>query len=167
MHKLMLLVLVVVLLGLAAVPVTAGSDRPFKAKADLVSSIGPVPNPQCGDPAAGFLGVEEVWEGTGTHLGRFHEFSTLCLDVRDFNPPTQPLTPFKVYGKSVAANGDELTFFAEGIFNVLTCEITGGGFEFTGGTGRFQSVEGSGTTAFVRDSQCNASALRHTGVISY
>ena len=173
MRKLTMLVVVGLLLGLVAVPVSAGHDRPFKAKANLVSSSEPTFIDLCGDPDVGFLGVREVWTGTATHLGRFYEHTTLCLDlsgVPPFEPQPQgpPLIPFKVYGEFVAANGDTVSFEVEnGVFNPLTCEITNGGFEVTGGTGRFDGAQGSGMTAFVRDEECNASALRHTGKLSY
>ena len=168
MRKLIMLVVIGLLLGLVAVPVSAGQDRPFKAKAELVSSTEPRPMPTvCGDPESGFFGVEEVWQGTATHLGRFYEYSTLCLDFSALDRPGPPLIPFKVFGDFVAANGDSVSFEVEdGVFDPLTCGVTGG-FEVTGGTGRFGGAQGSGTTAFVRDSDCNASASRHTGVLSY
>jgi hypothetical protein len=164
MHRLpMLGVASLLLIGLSVAPVSAGSGLPFMAKADVVSVSDPMPIPQvCGDPVEGFLGQEVVWVGTGTHLGRFDEFETVCLDMG-----APPLVPFVVYGKFVAANGDELAYYIEGLFNLATQEGTDGGLNFTGGTGRFTNASGWAEAQLIRDAQGNTIASRLPGWISY
>ena len=149
------------LIGLSAAPVTAGSDLPFKAKADVVSLSEPMPIEVCGDPP-GFLGQELVLTGTATHLGRFDQFEVICLDMRAF-----PLVPFVVYGTYTTGNGDELDYFVEGLFNFATGEGTDGGTNFTGGTGRFANASGSAAAVFLRDAQGTAYAQTVSGWISY
>ena len=114
------------------------------------------------DTVEGFLGQEVVWVGTGTHLGRFDEFETVCLDMG-----APPLVPFVVYGKFVAANGDELAYYIEGLFNLATQEGTDGGLNFTGGTGRFTNASGWAEAQLIRDAQGNTIASRLPGWISY
>jgi hypothetical protein len=162
MRKLMMFALVILLLGLVAVPVTARQDRPFKASGTLVSSV-PV-SPDICESEGYDLQIAEEWVGTATHLGRYHEYSTLCLELDQV-----PLVPFTVSGTFEAANGDELTFEAQGVFNVASCTTEGGGFEFTGGTGRFQSATGSGMTVIDRSPppDCEPLSIVHTGSIDY
>jgi len=162
------LVLLLVLLVVAA-PQAAIADGlrllPFRATSTLVSATELMPMPQCG--GQGFLGETDIYSGTGTHLGTFTLTETLCMDFRTFNPPAQPLIPYEVTGTYVAANDDVLSYFATGAFNVVTGANTGKGFSFTGGTGRFTSAQGSGSTAFVFDENGEIVGLRQTGMISY
>jgi len=151
------------LIGLSAAPVTAGSDLPFNAKADVVSLTDPMPIPQpCGDPAEGFLGQELVLVGTATHLGHFDQFEFICEDLRAL-----PLMPFVVYGTYTAANGDELHYLVEGLVNLATGESTDGGVIITGGAGRFADASGWAAAAFLRDAQGVAYAQTVSGWISY
>lgn len=150
------------LIGLSAAPVSARSDLPFKAQADVVSLSEPMPIEVCGDPAEGFLGQEFVMAGTATHLGRFDQFEVICLDMR-----TPPLVPFVVHGTFTAANGDELTYLVEGLANLATGEGTDGGTNFTGGTGRFAHASGTAAAVFLRDAQGTAYAETLSGWISY
>lgn len=150
------------LIGLSAAPVSAGSDLPFKAKADVVSLTDPMPIEVCGDPAEGFLGQEFLLAGTATHLGRFDQFEIICEDMRAL-----PLMPFVVYGTYTAANGDELYYLVEGFVNVATGESADGGTYFTGGTGRFAHASGWAATVFFRDAQGTAYAETQSGWISY
>lgn len=149
------------LIGLSAAPVSAGSDLPFKAKADVVSLSEPMPIDVCGD-APDFLGQEFVLAGTATHLGHFDQYEVICLDMR-----APPLVPFVVYGMFTAANGDELDYFVEGLFNFATGEGTDGGTNFTGGTGRFAHASGWAAAVFLRDAQGTAYAETLSGWISY
>lgn len=149
------------LIGLSVAPVTAGSDTPFKAKADVVSLTDPMPIEVCGGPP-GFLGQELVLAGTATHLGGFDQFEVICLDLR-----APPLVPFVVYGTYIAANGDELDYIVEGLFNFATGEGTDGGTNFTGGTGRFAHASGWAAAVFLRDAQGTAYAQTVSGWISY
>lgn len=149
------------LIGLSAAPVTAGSDLPFKAKADVVSLTDPGPIAICGD-APDFLGQEFVLAGTATHLGRFDQHEFICLDMRAF-----PLVPFVVYGTCTAASGDELDYIVEGLANLVTGEATDGGTIFTGGTGRFAHASGWAAAVFLRDAQGTAYAETLSGWISY
>ena len=147
-------------MALVAVPAAAGGDRPFKAKADRVSAEFGL-FPEC----EGIVGERAVYTGTATHLGRVDLVEFLCLDFSE--DPEDPLVPFVVYGEYVAANGDELTFFVEGVFNRDTGVVVDGGFDFTGGTGRFEDATGSGETDLIRDDGGTIVALRQVGRISY
>ncbi|MEN8115075.1 MAG: hypothetical protein ABFS21_11905 [Actinomycetota bacterium] len=149
----------ILLMGTTVVPALAGEDLPFKADADRVWA-GPLgPNPSCPD---GYLGEDSEYTGTGTHLGRFSLFETLCLDFR-----TPPIVLFEVYGDLVAANGDHLNFRVEGDFNLITGVMTSSGFVFTGGTGRFESAEGHAQETLIRDSGGTIIGLTAVGTITF
>ncbi len=167
-RSVILLVAVVGLATMTVAPAGAGDDLPFKTKATLVSASELQPIPElCGNPAQGFLGEVDVYRGTGTHLGRFKLVETVCLDLRGFDPPIQPVLSFEVFGTYYAANGDELTFYVDGVINVVTGVIDDGGFEFTGGSGRFESATGSGDAVLLRDADGDVFAQTTSGVISY
>jgi hypothetical protein len=152
----LLLLLSILLVGATAVPGLAGEDLPFKASADRVSAG---PSTECPE---GYVGEDSEYIGTGTHLGRFELFETLCLDFR-----TAPIVPFEVDGLIVAANGDELTFRVDGVFNADTGEITSTGWVFYGGTGRFDSAEGQAGETLIRDADGNIIGLTVKGTITY
>jgi len=149
------------LIGLSAAPVTAGSDLPFKVQADVVSLTDPMPIEACGD-APDFLGQELVLAGKATHLGRVDQFEVICEDMRAL-----PLMPFVVYGTYTAANGDELNYLVEGFVNLATGENADGGMIVTGGTGRFAHASGWAAAVFLRDAQGVAYAQTVSGWISY
>ena len=92
---------------------------------------------------------------------------TICLDLGALDPPLQPILAFEVFGTVYAANGDELTFYVDGIMNVLTNEVDDGGFDFTGGTGRFESAHGHGEAVLLRDSAGDLIGNTMTGTITY
>ncbi|MDF1596923.1 MAG: hypothetical protein P1T08_12665 [Acidimicrobiia bacterium] len=160
MRRIWLPVLVSILLvGTTAVPALAGKDLPFKAHAERVWA-GPLgPNPSCPE---GYVGEDSESIGTGTHLGRFHIFETLCLDFR-----TPPIAPFEVYGELVTANGDHLTFHVEGDFNLISGAMTSSGWTFTGGTGRFESAEGQAEDTVIRDSEGTLIGVKVVGTITF
>jgi hypothetical protein len=156
------------LVVLTAAPLGAADEVPFKTKATVTSASDLFPIPElCGDPALGVLGQVVEYSGTGTHLGRFEMVETICLDLGALDPPLQPILAFEVFGTVYAANGDELTFYVDGIMNVLTNEVDDGGFDFTGGTGRFESAHGHGEAVLLRDSAGDLIGNTMTGTITY
>ena len=129
MHRARLLGLTFLLL--VSAPAVA-ADRPFKGSVSATWDnifLGLVA------PPATFLGG-----GPTTHMGKTIQTGNLFLEA--------PIGPgvFPGYGTVTitAANGDSVTFDYVGILNALTGEGTGT-FLFTGGTGRFANVTGSGT----------------------
>ncbi len=149
----------ILLVGTTALPTLAAKELPFKAAADRVWA-GPLgPNLACPD---GYTGEDSESIGTGTHLGRFDLFETLCLDFRSF-----PIVPFEVYGDLVAANGDHLRFRVDGEFNLIAGEMTSSGWVFTGGTGRFVSAEGQADDVVIRDSDGNIVRVKAVGTITF
>jgi hypothetical protein len=169
MRRLLIALLAVAgLVVMTAVPVGAADEVPFKTKATVVSTTPVQPIPEvCGDPDLGFLGQVVVYEGTGTHLGRFELVETICLDFSELEPPAQPMLPFEVLGTYYAANGDELDFHVDGVINVITGETTDDGFHFAGGFGRFESATGSGHAMLIRDAEGILLGQTTSGVISY
>ena len=160
MRRIWLLAVVSILLvGAAASSALAGKDVPFKAHADRVSGGLLGPNPVCPE---GYVGEDSESLGTGTHLGRFHLFETLCLGFR-----TPPIAPFEVHGELVAANGDHLTSRVDDGFNLITGEITSSGWVFTGGTGRFASAEGHAEELLIRDSEGTLIGVNAVGTITF
>ena len=150
------------LVVLTAVPLGAADEVPFKTKATVESASDPFPIPDlCGDPALGFLGQVVEYSGTGTHLGRFEMVETICLDLGALDPPSQPILAFEVFGAFYAANGDELTFYVDGIMNVRTNEVD------DGGTGRFEAAHGHGEAVLLRDSAGVLIGNTMTGTITY
>ena len=137
-RQLVLLVILVLVLGLVAAPASGKRssdlrDRPFKATADRIAAE---PSEDC--PPGYLVAEDSTYTGTGTHLGRFKLYETLCLD---------PVTGiFFVDGKLVAANSDELNFRVDGTFPLVSS-----GWVFNGGTGRFASAEGVAHETLIRD----------------
>lgn len=121
----------VLLVATMAVPSLADSDRefkvPFKAKTVVVNE----------EMSNGCIEYDHV--GTGTHLGRFDLYETLC--------PTA--TGFTVDGTLLAANGDELYFDVVGTFTATGFSSTG--WVFVGGTGRFENATGQADETLFRD----------------
>jgi len=148
----------VTLVAASAMPAVAGDDLPFKAKADRVWATPMGPNPGCPE---GYVGEDSLSIGTGTHLGRFELFETLCLDFR-----TPPIAPFEVHGEFVAANGDNLLFDVYGEFHLGTGEMTSSGLIFGGGTGRFESATGGAEEELIRD-DTGIIGVTMEGTISY
>lgn len=164
MRKSMLCLIVVLgLVGVLAAPAVAGPERPFKTEATLVAmaevdDVCAIP----GTPVT-FSGDVSEYTGTGTHLGRFTLTETLCF----FGPPVYDEAlgamkiQFTVDGVFEAANGDLLEYFVDAYFVLPGGPVLEGGFDFTGGTGRFASVAGSGSTALMPD------GITQRGWISY
>jgi hypothetical protein len=101
-----------------------------------------------------YFNVQEGY-GQATHLGRFTTRMTFCTDITDLMDDGtltgDESAPYnKGQGVLIAANGDELYFTIEGV--VIPTDQPGYDFEFqdpftfTGGTGRFAGVSGSGHT---------------------
>lgn len=145
------------LVGAMATPVLAGQDLPFKAEADRLWATEIGPDEHC-DPAQGwFVGQDAGYAGTGTHLGMFEGWESLCLGAG----------VFVVDGVFEAADGDQLWWHVEGTFDPSTLQVIEEEFTFAGGTGRFTSALGTGVTEFIRDADGVAIGLRVTGRISY
>jgi hypothetical protein len=158
------------MVGLVAVPATAGDQLPFKAKAMLVDEYALGPPGPCGTfPFA--VGTVTTYQGTATHLGRFELTEFRCNDVFTY----ADRIPFEIYATFMTANGDELYYFVDAtvVFPpVGPPVIEGGGFDWTGGTGRFASVSGvdgmpDGFSEVIFDDSGSVIALRQYGVISY
>lgn len=125
---------------------------PFRARAfTLLESL--APDPSCGAPPR-FLN-RQAGEGRAAHLGRFTVTFTFCVDATDLLDDGmltegESLPYDNGIGMLVAANGDELYLSIEGA--VLPSDDPEydfefrDAFEFTGGTGRFESAEGGGMT---------------------
>ena len=141
-HLVLLVVLVLLLSVVVAAPAGAKQDaglkeRPFKATADRVWAE---------ESQACPGGEDSYYTGTGTHLGRFELFETLCSTV-EF-----PILTFTVDGLLIAANGDELHFDVLGTFDLVNMELVeSSGWVFDGGTGRFESASGVAYETLFRD----------------
>ena len=140
----------VLLIGTTAVPALAGKDLPFKAKTVVVNEQ---ENNGCTD-------TDHV--GTGTHLGRFHLYETLCVDDSGY-----PVIVFSVTGRLVAANGDELYFDADGELNMSTGVMSSTGWVFDGGTGRFENASGQADETLIRNPAGDLIGVTVAGTISY
>ncbi len=81
--------------------------------------------------------------GTANYLGKYTSVEWGCLDFSLF-PIVQARN---VIQTRTAANGDELTVFAEGEFDFSNPPYMRGTFEFVGGTGRFENATGGGQTS--------------------
>jgi hypothetical protein len=143
------------LVGAMAAPVLARQVLPFRAEADRLweTPIGPVDDCDPGFP----VGQDAGYAGTGTYLGRFTGWESLCIGAGIFY----------VDGVFVAANGDQLWWRVDGTFDPSTMEVFDEEFAFAGGTGRFTSAQGTAVDAFTRDSTGKAIALTVSGTISY
>ncbi len=86
-------------------------------------------------PPATFTGTSQV-----THMGHTLQQGTLVLGAPDENF----VAPGSGFVTMTAANGDELTFYYEGLLYAATGEGIGT-FTFTSGTGRFANATGGGT----------------------
>lgn len=143
MRKLMLLALVVLLLGFAAVPATAGSkgtNRPFKA--DLVGGVtfefGTDDHiVRCGQVPPGPLVLTDSW-GNATHMGGVQATWVQCAIGATGGFINQEVT-------MVAANGDQIVFSNDDNSagdNPYSVDILRG-------TGRFDGASGSAEVSFV------------------
>jgi hypothetical protein len=137
MRKLMLLALVVLLLGFAAVPATAGpkgTNRPFKANlaGEVTFDFG---SPKCFGIGP-VLTITESW-GNATHMGRVQADWEHCpLEVGFTNGELM----------MIAANGDELHFEYENFTSGLSFPMS-----IVGGTGGFDGASGSVAASAVID----------------
>ena len=139
-RRLVFFVVLILALGVSLAAPASGqgdsdlTDRPFKATADRITAG---PSDMC--PPGYLVAEDSTYTGTGTHLGRFALYETLCLD------PVSGV--FFVDATLVAANGDELYFRVDGTFPPLESS----GWVFQGGTGRFVSAEGVAHETLIRD----------------
>ena len=115
-----------------ASPAAAEGPRPFHG--DVVATWDNIFNGLFAPPAT-FTGTSLV-----THMGRTAQQGTLVLGTPDENF----VAPGSGFVTMTAANGDELTFYYEGLLYAQTGEGIGT-FTFTSGTGRFASATGGGT----------------------
>ena len=133
-------------------------NKPFIA--DFFTSGGVQPGPAseeiCGSPPL-FYNVQEGY-GEATHLGRFKIRITFCVDATDLGDgilsPGESIPYFsneKTEGYLLAANGDKIYILIEE-GEIIPTDVPGYEYEFkdpflfTGGTGRFEGVSGSGVT---------------------
>lgn len=156
-HLALLVALVLLLSVVVAAPAGAKDpglkDRPFRATADRVWAE---------DSQACPGGEDSYYTGTGTHLGRFELFETLCSTV-DF-----PILTFTVAGLLIAANGDELHFDVIGTFDLVNMELVeSSGWVFDGGTGRFESASGVPYETLFRDEGGDIIGVDAVGTIMF
>jgi hypothetical protein len=144
MRKLMMLALVVLLLGLVAVPAAAGPrgiDRPFKA--DLVGEIEFEFFSRCSppeEPAPPLVTTES--SGTATHMGRVEASWEHCA-----GPPTGGgITDGEL--TMTAANGDELVLVYGVDEPTPTDPPNSFPMDIDDGTGRFADAQGTLTVTF-------------------
>ena len=122
--KILTLLLAAITLTVAAHPVRAGSQVPFRGSAEgAIVDASP-------DPAGVVLTV--LADGCATHLGEFSREEVLL-----FNPLAGTLTGTIAF---TADNGDQLFGRVEGGF--ISPTTATGTYTFTGGTGRFANASG-------------------------
>lgn len=92
--------------------------------------------------------IGKTVEGTISHLGKLDGASFWkALRYDRYNDVPYPYIDYKITGKLVAANGDELNFSTEGFMYTYGNENGVNWDEkmyFSGGTGRFENVVGEG-----------------------
>jgi hypothetical protein len=136
----------------------AKSAVPFKATIAITESIQPIGSGPC------FLLGDISGTGLATHLGKLTLASRDCI-----NPISE--TAFSFFSDQLiltVANGDQVfatysgTLTAEGTIGVIT-----GGYQITGGTGRFAQATGAGTVQGVEDLSTGKGEVQLIGSISY
>lgn len=129
---LMVVALIVVMAGSGSLVVVADPVVPFKATFVTHPSIVGF------DPVTGILTVKIPAEGQATHLGESTFYADMWVDTTTLpNGQTGVMT-------FTAANGDQLLGSYEGHSTPPPNAEFWGDFEISGGTGRFDGVEGSG-----------------------
>jgi hypothetical protein len=136
----------------------AQSVVPFKATIAISESIQPIGSGPC------FLVGDISGTGVATHLGKLTLVSRDCI-----NPISE--TAFSFFSNQLVltvANGDQIfaaycgTFTIEGTVGVIT-----GGYQITGGTGRYAEATGAGTVQGTEDLNTGKGAIQLVGTISY
>jgi hypothetical protein len=100
--------------------------------------------------------------GTANYLGKYTSVEWGCLDFT-LSPIVQARNVIQIY---TAANGDELTIFAEAEFDFSNPPYMRGTFEFVGGTGRFENATGGGETYDIGTGE-SGEVLYNVGTISF
>lgn len=109
-----------------------------------------------------FPRVEFTGSGTGTHIGNHTSEWYVCINE-------QQGLEGSFYGTLTAANGDKI-YFSQPDPSVFTIDEYGnvtGGFDITGGTGRFEGATGHINTSGVDDFINNTFDIYSVGTITY
>jgi hypothetical protein len=155
-----LLVALFLLISFAPRVVEAQSSVALRATILITETIQTIGAPPC------VLLGNVSGTGVATHLGKVTLASTDCI-----NPLNPDFTLFSFASNSVAlslANDDQIsakyfgTLTVEGPVGVIT-----GGFEITGGTGRYAGATGAGTVQGVEDMTTGKGQIQLIGTISY
>ena len=136
----------------------AQSAGPFKATIAITESIQPIGTAPC------ILVGDISGTGQATQLGRVTVVSSDCI-----NPISQ--TAFSFSSNQLVftvPNGDQIFAVYNGI---LTSEdgvgIISGGYQITGGTGRYAQATGAGTVQGVEDMSTGKGLVQLNGTFSY
>jgi hypothetical protein len=143
----------------------AGQQVPYRASGpERVVWEGP--HDDCGP---GRLKVEVEGSGQATHLGRYSIVRHHCFNLATFNIEDG-------YFEQTAANGDTLwgtyTGFTAGVLETAAdgspvVIVISSPTAITGGTGRFASAEGAGTTQGVFNLATESGDFTFTGWVAY
>ena len=131
---------------------------PFKATIAITESIQLIGGAPC------FLQGDISGTGRATHLGKLTLASTDCI-----NPISA--TAFSFFSDQViltAASGDQIFAAYSGTFTIEgTVGVIVGGYQITGGTGRFTQASGAGTVQGVEDLSTGNGEIKLIGTISF
>ena len=148
------------LLSIALPAVKAQSVEPLRATILISETIQTIGAPPC------FLQGNISGTGVAARIGKVTLASTDCI-----NPLDPTFTIFSFASDNVAlslANGDQIfaryfgTFTIEDSTGVIT-----GGYEITGGTGRYAGATGAGTVQGVEDMTTGKGQIQLIGTISH
>ncbi len=112
--------------------------------------------------------VQLVAKGTGnaTHLGKFSVELNICSNF-NFQPPENPDLIYEITGTQIAANGDELYFYASFANGDIDFNQGSTLYHYDKGTGRFLDVEGEITLYGVSDLEKGVYSNYGEGWIKY
>ncbi|HKY09791.1 MAG TPA: hypothetical protein VJQ55_16190 [Candidatus Binatia bacterium] len=139
----------------------AQSAVPFRATIAITESIQFIGTPPC-------ISIGDVTgKGTATHLGKVTLDSNDCI-----NPINPTFTAFSFFSNGpvvlTVATGEQITarysgtLVVEGSVGIIT-----GGYEITGGTGRYVNATGAGAVKGVEDMNTGKGQIQLNGTISY
>jgi hypothetical protein len=139
----------------------SASPVPFASTFTITETIEMVGSAPC------FLVGDITGQGIATHLGALTLVSQDCI-----NPisQTEPPTEFSFSSNQMvltAANGNKLFVSYSGTFTTDgTVGIINGGYQITGGTGRFSKATGAGKVLGLEDMTTGKGQVTLTGTIS-
>ena len=153
----------------AAFAESSSSSIPFRATGALVSSTGFVAREPCGPVAGGGFGRTDIYEGTATALGRFTLTENLCVNLRQFDPVSNPSIPYATWSTFTAANGDQLSYLEAGYLNTALGTSIPISFQWFvyGSTGRFAHPSGSLATTYIVNREGDSLGLTVVGELAF